>query len=62
MLEYLEQVIPGLRGRAYQGTSPATEDYNCIAWAASDTRPGMVYGSVAGVLKRPLRPVSSERV
>jgi hypothetical protein len=33
----LEALFPGLRGAKYQVTSPATDLYNCIAWAASDT-------------------------
>ena len=32
----LEAIFPGLRGSTYQVTSPATEVYNCIAWAAGD--------------------------
>lgn len=34
----LEDCFPGLRASAYQVTSPATRDYNCIAWAAGDTK------------------------
>lgn len=33
----LESAFPGLLGTAYQVTSPATHDYNCIAWAAADS-------------------------
>jgi hypothetical protein len=33
----LDQVFPGLRGTGYDITSPPTADYNCIAWAASDS-------------------------
>jgi hypothetical protein len=32
----LESIFPRLRGAAYQITSPATEVYNCVAWAAQD--------------------------
>lgn len=32
----LEQLIPALRGKNYQVTSPKTPVYNCIAWAADD--------------------------
>jgi hypothetical protein len=34
----LENLFPGLQGRPYQITSPKNDDYNCIAWAAGDTR------------------------
>jgi hypothetical protein len=34
MVNVLEDLFPGLRGAPYRVTSPATEDYNCIAWAA----------------------------
>jgi hypothetical protein len=37
MVAPLELVFPGLHGREYQETSPATRKYNCIAWAAGDT-------------------------
>jgi hypothetical protein len=37
MVEHIERLFPGLRGTAYQVTSPADESYNCIAWAAGDT-------------------------
>ena len=30
---FLEQMFPSLSSAGYQVTSPATEDYNCIAWA-----------------------------
>ncbi len=32
----LENSFPGLRGTAHGESSPATPDYNCIAWAAED--------------------------
>jgi hypothetical protein len=32
----LETIFPGLHGSTYQVTSPASEVYNCIAWAAGD--------------------------
>ena len=32
----LELHFPGLRGTAYEETSPETPDYNSIAWAAAD--------------------------
>lgn len=38
MLGRLEQAFPGLRGTVYQVTSPEDERYNCIAWAAGDTK------------------------
>jgi hypothetical protein len=34
----LEGLFPGLQGHSYQITSPKSDDYNCIAWAAGDTR------------------------
>jgi hypothetical protein len=37
MVKQLEECFPGLRGTPYRVTSPATHDYNCIAWAAGDT-------------------------
>jgi hypothetical protein len=37
MVEQLEERCPGLRGTPYHVTSPATRDYNCIAWAVGDT-------------------------
>jgi hypothetical protein len=33
----LETVSPGLQKSVFQVTSPATREYNCIGWAASDT-------------------------
>jgi hypothetical protein len=36
MVEELESLFPGLRNSSYRVTSPATRDYNCIAWAAGD--------------------------
>jgi hypothetical protein len=36
--EWLEIVFPGLRDQAFQQTSPSDDNYNCIAWAAGDTR------------------------
>src|SRR5216683_5404285 len=32
----LESAFPGLVGTQYQVTSPATPDYNCVAWAAAE--------------------------
>ncbi len=32
----LEQYFPNLRDTSYRSTSPATPEYNCIAWAAED--------------------------
>jgi hypothetical protein len=37
MVGRLEERFPGLRDTPYRVTSPATRDYNCIAWAAGDT-------------------------
>jgi hypothetical protein len=34
----LEALFPRLRGSGYQVTSPADGAYNCVAWAAGDTR------------------------
>ncbi len=34
----LDMLFPGLRGTHYRITSPADRKYNCIAWAAGDTR------------------------
>ncbi len=36
MVDGIEQVFPGLRGTAYRVTSPPSESYNCIAWAAGN--------------------------
>ncbi len=36
MVNVLETLFPGLSTSSYQVTSSATDDYNCIAWAASD--------------------------
>jgi hypothetical protein len=38
MVNPLEEVFPGLARGDYQVTSPRDSDYNCIAWAAGDTR------------------------
>jgi len=37
MVEPIEDRFPGLRTSSFHVTSPATRDYNCIAWAAGDT-------------------------
>ena len=37
MVEPIQALFPGLRKSAFRVTSPATRDYNCIAWAAGDT-------------------------
>lgn len=37
MVERIEARFPGLRTSPYLVTSPATRDYNCVAWAAGDT-------------------------
>jgi hypothetical protein len=34
---WLLQIFPNLRNCPHRVTSPITEDYNCIAWAAGDT-------------------------
>lgn len=36
MVERIEESFPGLRTSPFRITSPATRDYNCIAWAAGD--------------------------
>src|SRR5579871_4456795 len=36
-MERLEALFPRLCGTAYRITSPASDVYNCIAWAAGDT-------------------------
>jgi hypothetical protein len=38
MVMALEDLFPGLRGAPYRVTSPRDRTYNCIAWAAADTR------------------------
>lgn len=38
MVSPLEQLCPGLVGSGYRVTSPRDRHYNCIAWAADDTR------------------------
>jgi hypothetical protein len=35
--EEIESAFPRLRLEGYSITSPETDDYNCIAWAGSDT-------------------------
>jgi hypothetical protein len=37
MVERIEERFPGLQTSPFRVTSPATRDYNCIAWAAGDT-------------------------
>ena len=32
----IEEIFPGLQASGYYFTSPATKEYNCIAWAAGD--------------------------
>jgi hypothetical protein len=34
---YLESLFPNLRSRKYDVTSPHSQHYNCIAWAAAET-------------------------
>jgi hypothetical protein len=34
----LEIVLPGLAGTDYRVTSPIDDGYNCIAWAATQSR------------------------
>ena len=34
----LEKLFPRLAGSGYSVTSPQSQDYNCIAWAAGDTK------------------------
>jgi hypothetical protein len=38
MVEEIEAIFPNLQSSSYQVTSPENQDYNCIAWAAGDTR------------------------
>lgn len=37
MVEDIESLFPGLRNSSFRVASPATDVYNCIAWAAGDT-------------------------
>src|SRR5438132_3377525 len=37
MVAPLESIFPGLGSSEFRVSSPATRDYNCIAWAAGDT-------------------------
>jgi hypothetical protein len=37
MKERIEALFPQLRGSDYQITSPASDSYSCIAWAAGET-------------------------
>jgi hypothetical protein len=37
MVEPIEALFPGLRTSPFRVTSPASRDYNCVAWAAGDT-------------------------
>ena len=36
-MEQIPALFPGLRNSPFRVTSPATRDYNCVAWAAGDT-------------------------
>jgi hypothetical protein len=36
MVDHIEKLFPHLQGAVYHITSPPTDVYNCIAWAASD--------------------------
>ncbi len=36
MVAHLEALFPGLRNSGYQLTSPRSDLYNCVAWAAGD--------------------------
>jgi hypothetical protein len=36
-MERIEALFPNLRGTVYRITSPPSDAYNCIAWAAGDT-------------------------
>jgi hypothetical protein len=38
MVKSIGDVFPRLQGSAYQVTSPPNDKYNCIAWAAGDTK------------------------
>jgi hypothetical protein len=38
MRELIEQLFPRLRGANFEITSPRDGRYNCVAWAANDTR------------------------
>jgi hypothetical protein len=38
MRELIEQLFPGLRGTDFESTSPRDTRYNCVAWAANDSR------------------------
>ena len=38
MRELIEQLFPRLRGSDFEITSPRDRRYNCVAWAANDTR------------------------
>lgn len=38
MREWIEQLFPGLQGTSFEITSPRDRRYNCVAWAANDTR------------------------
>jgi hypothetical protein len=37
MVEWMERLFPGLHGTLYTVTSPPTDEYNCVAWAADVT-------------------------
>jgi hypothetical protein len=37
MVRRIEELFPGLVGRAYKSTGPPDPIYNCIAWAAGTT-------------------------
>jgi hypothetical protein len=38
MVVHLESLFPGLRGSVYKVTSPPDDIYNCVAWAAEDSK------------------------
>ncbi len=48
----LEGAFPGLAADVYIGSSPKTQAYNCVAWAAGDTsrwwEPGIYWPGPAG--------------
>lgn len=37
-VEEIEKAFPNLQIRGYSITSPATPEYNCIAWAAGEAQ------------------------
>jgi hypothetical protein len=60
MVERIERIFPALRGTGYRVTSLMDELYNCIAWAAGDTKLWW-WPSEAATKRRPFWPAGVPR-